>query len=314
MTLVHPWALVLLLALPACVWLLDWADKQRWEARRRFALRPGVASRANAALLLTAMALTIVAIAQPMGRDQTGASKSAGDIVFLLDVSRSMATRDGVESRLAQARAAIAEVMRRAADQRFALVVFAGNASIECPLTNDYAFLRDQLKLASRESATLGGTRIGDALRFAAQSAFDDASRNTRELVLIGDGGDDGSSPVSAAEELDQHGVRLVVIGVGEPSNPGYVPVSETDQAPYLYRGKPIRTALDSTTLKKICAGSPGCRYARLGEGAVDQTVLESKSIVSRMGTGAASMAGSLLALSAAGLLAWDCVSRRRRT
>ncbi len=311
MTLLHPWLLLLLTVLPGIFWFLRRADARRALAVRSFSPSSSAPMRSRAAIVLVALALIVVALTQPVWREGSGpATRSTPDVVFLLDVSRSMLTRDiGTASRLEQARAAIGEVMHYSAEQRLALVAFAGNASVECPLTNDYAFLRDQLKTTSRESVTLGGTRIGDAIRFAARTAFDDASRNSRVLVLLGDGGDDGSAPLAAAGELERRGIRLVIVGVGAASNPGLVPVSAADSSPYLYAGQLVRAPLDSGALQKLCAATAHCAYTGFPDTAMPKTILNGTSAVVYGKTGSA-IPGALLSLSAAALLVWEAIRR----
>ena len=128
---VHPWSLLLLAALPGWYWLSRLADIRRAQALRHFPR--AVASRASrwryaipAALLLLA-----IAMAQPAGNGGRDQARRAPDVVFLLDVSRSMNTRDHDQCRLDLARRAITAIVIRAADQRFGLVVFSVIASVE---------------------------------------------------------------------------------------------------------------------------------------------------------------------------------------
>jgi len=319
MTFLHPWALLPGFgAVPAVLWLCRWADGRRVADLRRFSAIAKMPEGTTDApflryVLAFAAGLITVAAAQPVrNAGATPVARPAVDIVFLLDVSRSMFTRDRAQSRIEQARTAIGDVLDHAAEQRFGLVVFAGNGSVECPLTNDYGFLLAQLKKASRDSVTTGGTRTGDAIRFAARTAFDDASRNARELVLIGDGGDDDTSPESAAAELSRRGVRLVVAGVGDASAPGFVPASESDASPILFRGKPVTAKLDSEALQSICKAHAHCVYTTLPDTAFQAAVLDGSRNRPESGQalGPAGSTGSILALAAAVLLAGEYLLR----
>jgi Ca-activated chloride channel homolog len=303
--LLHPWALLLFIALPFLYWLSQRADFLKSADLRRFTSRDALApSKARTRYFpLIALGLTVVAIVQPTWRTAQYAH-SGLDVVFLLDVSRSMLTRDTGQTRIGHARELIAQVVAHAANERFGLVVFAGDASLECPLTNDYVFLRDQLKRVSRDSVTLGGTRLGDAIRFSARSAFDDASRNARELVLVTDGDDEASSPNTAAGELNGRGIQLIVIGVGNTSG-AFVPKSESDPTPMLYEGKPVLTKLDSATLQRICAANVGCQYLQEQDREVQETVLRNSSKAGNSFTEVQPVA-ALLSLVAAALLGWE--------
>jgi Mg-chelatase subunit ChlD len=307
----YPWGLDLLLALPGIYWLFRRGDKLRAEAVRKFSLRLTASehSRHTRYVIMTAFGLAATAATQPVWPAAGKAATGTGlDIVFLLDVSRSMFTRDGVQSRIDQARAAIGEVTHHAADERIGLVVFAGNASVESPLSYDYEFLRSRLKTASRDSVTVGGTRLGDAIRFAARTSFDDGSKNVRELVLMSDGGDDQSAPETAAAELAKRGIRLVVSGVGDAIAPGIVPNSERDRTPVMYRGKPVIARPDFALLQHLCQASANCVYAALPDPGLSKTVLQNVSRTSDAAAGS-SLIGSVLALVAAVLLAAESLT-----
>jgi Ca-activated chloride channel family protein len=308
---VHPWGLLLLAALPGWFWLSRFADAQQMQALRRFPQAASSPAQKWRYLIPAALSLLAVAIAQPVGNGERDQAHRAPDVVFLLDVSRSMNTRDHEQSRLDLARLAITAIVNRAADQRFGLVVFSGNASVECPLTNDYSFLRAQLRSVSRNSVTLGGTRVGDAIRFAVRTAFDDASRNARELVLISDGGDAAGSPAKASAELEKRGIRLVVAGVGDPETKAYVPATEEDSLPVFYRGHPVVAPLDAEALNSICRAAKNCAYADLESSSLTRLVEDRKALFAGTGTGGSITASSLLTLAAALLLAGESIRRQ---
>jgi len=312
---VHPSGLLLLLALPGWYWLLRFADAQRAKAMKQF---PGAATpradrwsdRRWRHLITAALLLLALAIAEPVRNGERDQARGAPDVVFLLDVSRSMNTRDHEQSRLDLARSAITAIINRAADQRFGLVVFSGNASLECPLTNDLSFLRAQLRAVSRNSVTVGGTRMGDALRFAARTAFDDASHNARELVLISDGGDEAGTPVKAASELEKRGVRLVVAGVGDPATRAFVPAGEGDSLPVFYQGHPVVAPLDARALNDLCRAARHCAYTDLASGNLAHLVEDRTALFAGAGNGEAMTVSSLLTLASALLLAGEYVRR----
>ncbi len=119
---------------------------------------------------------------------------------------------------------------------------------------------------------TRGGTRIGDAIGFAVQTAFDDVERGNKALVLVTDGGDQPtetgdqqSSPITAAAAASLRGIRLVAIGIGDPRTGATVPNSETDRAPMLYRGQPVETRLEEDVLRKIAEANLGGAYLESG-------------------------------------------------
>ncbi|HVW11235.1 MAG TPA: VWA domain-containing protein [Bryobacteraceae bacterium] len=307
---VHPWGLLLLAALPGWYWLSRFGDLRRSAALQKFrgAATPRV-QRWWRHLVPAALLLIALAIAEPVRSGQRSQSPQTPDIVFLLDVSRSMNTRDREKSRLDLARSAITAIVNHAADQRFGLVVFSGDASLECPLTNDAGFLRMQLIAVSRNSVTVGGTRVGEAIRFAARTAFDDASRKARELVLISDGGDETNAAIQAAAELEKHGIRLVVAGVGDPATRAYVPAGEGEDLPVFYQGHPVIAPLDAEALQHICQAAKNCAYTDLASGNLERAVDDRSALFA--GAGENVTASSVLAVAAALLLAGESAWRR---
>jgi len=217
-------------------------------------------------VLLAAMALAL-AMARPVWRPEGPpvAAKRTGDVVFLLDVSRSMLADDAAPNRLALAKRIAADLAAQLKGERVALVTFAGNAALQCPLTLDYAYFRERLDTASMDSVTRGGTRLGDAIGFAARTAFDDVERSNKSLVLLTDGGDQESSPDAAAAEAWQRGIRLLATGIGDEQAGALVPNSETDRTPLLYRGRPVVTRMDAPALRAIAAANRGGAYLESG-------------------------------------------------
>ncbi len=167
------------------------------------------------------------------------------------------------------------------------------------------------MKAASRESVTAGGTQIAEAILLAARSAFDDASRNTRELVLISDGGEGDPNAATAMAELAQRGIRLLVVGVGDEKQAKVVPTSENDPTPLQYQGKVVTTRLDREALRKICDAGSHCAYTTIPDDTIARTILDSRSLFARAGQGTAPMIATILWLAAAALLVWESLAER---
>jgi Ca-activated chloride channel family protein len=253
MRLANPQALLLLLALPALAALY-----RRGDARRRAALgawggRTAIAPKQlPRGVLLAAMVVLTLALARPVPvSPPVAAAPKTGDLVFLLDVSRSMLADDAAPTRLGRAKAIIAGILTQLKGDRVALIAFAGNTSVECPLTVDYAFFQEVLDATGPDAVTRGGSQLGDAIRFAADQGFDDLARENKQLVLLSDGEDHGGAPAEAAREAARRGVHILAIGVGDESG-ALVPQSETDRTPFLYQGRPVQTRLDARTLQSV--------------------------------------------------------------
>jgi Ca-activated chloride channel family protein len=262
--LAHPYALLWLAAIPVIAAVFAWGDRKRASAVARFSSSASrqvnmARRRYKRICILVAAVCLILALSKPVWKGSSVAQdEKGGDVVFLLDVSRSMLSTDVLPSRLAQAKTIIARLARQVHDQRIALVVFAGVPSVQCPLTIDEAFFHTLLDNASPESVARGGTRIGDAMRFSLDSVFDSAVRGRKQLIIVSDGGDQDTVPIAAAQSAIRLGIGLLVVGVGDEKTGALVPVSESDPTPMLYRGQPVRTRLERSLLEAIAVAGAG--------------------------------------------------------
>jgi Ca-activated chloride channel homolog len=264
---VHPNLLLLLLLTPALAGLFAWADRKRRLALERFApSRTGRANEVDASrrtrkrlCILIATLCLIIALSQPVW---TRASKDSvgdtGDVVFLLDVSRSMLSADIAPTRLARAKSIVGGVAQKLRRERMALVAFAGVPAVQCPLTIDKAFFEATLERSSGDSVARGGTKIGDAIQLALAAVFDDVVRARKLLVIVTDGGDQDSLPALAAKAAAARGIGLLVVGIGEQRAGALVPTSESDPTPIVYNGEQVRTKLERETLRAIAAAGSG--------------------------------------------------------
>ncbi len=218
----------------------------------------------KAVLLVCAFVSIVIALTEPKWNPKPLQIKRAGrDIVILLDTSRSMLAEDIKPSRLERAKIAIADLLERLAGDRIAIVTFAGNSTVKCPLTQDYAFVRMVLADISTESNSRGGTMIGDAVRKATEDVFDRQSRKYKDIILITDGEDHDSFPVQAAEKAAESGARIITVGLGDENEGSRIPVTAPDgEKTFLkYRGRQVWSRLDADTLRKVVYATKGGKY-----------------------------------------------------
>lgn len=232
-------------------------------------------SAAEAVCLTVALVLSVTALAGPAWEKKRQPVEAEGrDVAFLVDVSQSMLARDLNPNRLIQARTAIKDTVDLLAGDRAALVAFAGNAVVLSPLTTDYRFLRTAVDELSVNSVDRGGTLLGDALRKTMQFIFPDSesSDGYRDIILITDGEDQGSFPVQAAEEAGRKGIRLICIGLGDENTGTRIPVTDPSGTErfLMYRGKEVWSRLNSQTLRKMAAATPGGKYLNISRGSFD--------------------------------------------
>lgn len=275
-----PVALNWLLLLPLAALLLLRAQRLRTLALRRFVSSKLLATLAaefnsrkalaKTLLLLTGSALMILGLARPAWNPQPDTVARQGrDIVFIVDVSRSMLAEDVLPNRLERAKIAIGDVVGSLRGDRVALIAFAGRAVVVCPLTTDYGFFRLALEGLGPYSVTRGGTMIGDAIRLALSEAFDDAHARFRDIILLSDGEDHGSFPVEAASRARQMGVRIIAIGLGDDEVGSTIPVPDEHGGtqPLTYQGEIVRTHLHGDLLRDVVLASANGRYLHVATG-----------------------------------------------
>ena len=292
---VHPEAFLLLwLLLPLlAAWFL--AAPARRRAARRFRAAGAVTGAARnmrpllAGLTLVGYAALVVAVARPGWESQATTLERRGrDVVFVVDVSRSMLAEDLAPNRLERAKLAILDTLEQLSGDRVALVAFAGSAVVKSPLTFDYGFFRLAVQQLSVTSVARGGSLIGDALRTVRDQVFDDRTVEYRDVLLITDGGDHDSFPAAAAEELGQRGVRLLAVGLGDDSAGQPIPRDGSsaggEPAFVEHAGQMVLSKLDADLLRAIAGATPGGRYIHVATGNVDLGRLYQELIASASG------------------------------
>lgn len=279
----HIQMLALLWLLPLLGALFYYAARQRAKALRLF-FDPGMlektglaASRPRrfwkAVLLMAALVCLIAALARPAwDRKDLLIKRSGRDLVFLLDVSKSMLAADLAPNRLEQAKLAISDTIDRLQGDRVGLVAFAGTAVVKCPLTLDYGFFRMSLDDIDVQSVSRGGTMIGDALRTVLSQVFDDQAKQYKDIILITDGEDHDSFPLEAAQAAAEKGVRLIIIGLGDEHEGQRIPtVDEQGRQSFLkYQGQEVWSRLDAATLRQMAQATPGGRYLPVATGTIN--------------------------------------------
>ncbi len=224
----------------------------------------------KALLLIAAFISIVTALTEPKWNPQAQKIKREGrDVVILLDTSRSMLAEDIKPNRLERAKIAITDLMETLQGDRIAIVTFAGNSTVKCPLTQDYAFVRTALADISTESTSRGGTLIGDAIRKAAEEVFDRKSREYKDIILITDGEDHESFPIQAAEKAASEGIRIIAIGLGDENEGSRIPITGPDGAKNFlkYEGQEVWSKVDGDTLRKVVYATEGGKYLSVEPG-----------------------------------------------
>jgi Ca-activated chloride channel family protein len=232
-----------------------------------------VRQRWKAALILACFFLLITGLARPAWNlQQTTIKRTGRDVVFVLDVSKSMLAEDLAPNRLERAKIAITDVIDSLHGDRVGLVAFAGTAAVKCPLTLDYGFFSMMLANISTDDISRGGTMIGDAIRTVMDQVFDSLEKQYKDIILITDGEDHDSFPIEAAKEAASQGVRLFIVGLGDENEGKRIPITDASgRRTFLkYRGQEVWSRLDAETLRQMAMATPGGRYLNVATGTVD--------------------------------------------
>ncbi|MDF7806523.1 VWA domain-containing protein [Pontiellaceae bacterium B12219] len=270
----NPGMLLWLWLVPAAAVLFIRAAVKRKKALLAFGASGRAISRKREAFsACTALALIVIALAQPAWNLQEQQLQESGrDVIFLLDVSRSMLAEDMHPNRLEHAKTAILDCVENLNGDRVALVLFAGSAEVRCPLTVDYDYFRMALRQASPDSIGAGGTMIAHALDRTAEKLLSPDNAGMQDLILITDGEDmiQGLDEVEAVQRLEDVGVRFIAIGLGDRLRGSRIALEdeETGTRAFMKHGNTeVWTKLQSETLRRMTEATVNGIYFDVGNG-----------------------------------------------
>jgi Ca-activated chloride channel family protein len=187
-------------------------------------------------------------------------------MVLALDVSASMLVSDVRPNRLQRAKREIAGVFDRLAGDRVGLVVFAGDAFVQCPLTLDASAARLLLDAVDARSAGRPGTAVAEAIKTAA-GMFEQDEKQFKILIIVTDGESHEGDALAEAEVAAEQGIRIYTVGVGTPAGEP-VPVYDEEGQEAGFKkdegGQVVLSKLDEVTLQKVAVATGG-RYFRAG-------------------------------------------------
>ena len=218
----------------------------------------------KAAFVVLTLVCFSLALARPQFGTRSETVRQTGfSVMVALDVSNSMLAEDIRPNRLIRAKYAVRSLVRKLRNDRIGLVVFAGSAFLQCPLTADYSIV--ELFLDGVDTQTVGtqGTAIAEALRIAGQS-FQQDHKGYKAVVLITDGEDHQDDPAAVAAELAALDVRVYVVGVGTPQG---VPIPVKDEDGMVAghmrdrTGEVVMSRLDESTLRRVAETTGGAYY-----------------------------------------------------
>ena len=169
-------------------------------------------------LLLIALVLLIVAAARPQfGQKEKTIKRQGIEVMVALDISNSMLAEDVAPNRLDRAKQMLSKMIDNMVDDKVGLVVFAGEAFTQLPITCDYVSAKMFLNTITPNLIQTQGTAIGTALQTAITSFGSTESEAGRAIILITDGENHEDDAIAAAKKAHELGIKVFVIGIGKP-------------------------------------------------------------------------------------------------
>ncbi|MBQ4012888.1 MAG: VWA domain-containing protein [Bacteroidales bacterium] len=212
-------------------------------------------------LLAAAWFFFVIGLARPQLGARLKEHQSQGvEVMVALDVSNSMLAEDYSPNRLERSKLAISRLVDKLQGDRIGLVVFAGEAFVQLPITADYVSAKVFLKSIDTESVPIQGTALSEALMASARS-FSTQSERSRAIILISDGEDHEGEAIEAARAIAEQGIRIYCIGVGSPQGK---PIPKNGSLLKDASGEIVVTRLNEEILQEI-AGAGNGKYVRAG-------------------------------------------------
>lgn len=173
-----------------------------------------------------ALAFLIISLTNPkMGTKLETVKRQGVDIVFALDVSKSMVAEDIAPNRLEKAKQIITKIVENLGSDRVGIIIYAGNSYPLLPITTDYAAAKMFLQNANTDMVSSQGTAINDAIE-RALTYYDDNEQTNRFLVIVSDGEDHEENTLELAKQAAEKGIKIYTVGIGTAKG-GPIPLRE---------------------------------------------------------------------------------------
>jgi Ca-activated chloride channel family protein len=211
-------------------------------------------------ILTLAFACLIIALVNPKIGTKTETVKREGiDIVFAVDVSKSMLCEDIAPSRLDKSKQIISQVIKELGNDRIGVVAYAGSAFPVLPLTTDYGVAKMFVQSMNPGMVSSQGTSLEEAIKIS-ESYFDEKSKTSKLVILISDGEDHSEGAKTTAEEATKAGLKILTIGVGTAKG-GPIPLKRNGVVESFQRDRQnevVITKLNEASLQQIAKATKG--------------------------------------------------------
>jgi len=226
-------------------------------------------------ILQVALALLIVMLARPQMGTKISHEKRIGiETIIALDISNSMRAEDVVPSRLDRSKMMVENLVDHFTNDKIGLIVFAGDAFVQLPITSDYVSAKMFLSSIDPSMIATQGTDIATAIDMATHS-FTQEEGIGKAIIVITDGEDHEGGALEAAEAAKEHGMRVYVLGVGSTSG-APIPIPGTGDYMKDNTGNTVMSALNDEMCKQLAQAGGGA-YIHVENNSAAQEQLDSE-------------------------------------
>ena len=211
-------------------------------------------------IISLALSCFIVALVNPkVGTKLETVKREGVDVVFAIDVSKSMLAEDIAPNRLEKSKQLVTQIINNLASDRIGIIAYAGSALPQLPITTDYASGKMFMQAMNTEMLSSHGTAISDAIELA-KTYYNDEEQTNRVLFIISDGEDHEGNVKTIAEEASKEGIKIFTIGVGSEKG-APIPIKRNgivESYKKNNQGETVITKLNTTTLNDIANEANG--------------------------------------------------------
>ena len=210
-------------------------------------------------LCLAFTCLTIAMVNPKVGTKLETVKRQGVDIVFAVDVSKSMLAEDIAPNRIEKSKQLVAQIINNLASDRIGIIAYAGKAVPQLPITTDYAAAKMFLQSMNTDMLSSQGTAINEAIQLA-RTYFNDEEQTNRVLIIISDGEDHSDLSQDIAETAAEEGIKIFTIGVGSLKG-APIPIKQNGIVLNYKKdrsGETVVTKLNEETLRAIAEEANG--------------------------------------------------------
>lgn len=209
-------------------------------------------------ILMVALILLIVAAARPQyGQREQTVKRQGIEAIIALDISNSMLAEDVAPCRLDRAKQMLSKMIDQMVDDKVGLVVFAGEAYTQLPITCDYVSAKMFLNSITPDLIKTQGTAIGAALNTAIQSFGSEETDASRAIILITDGENHEDDAAAVAARAKEMGIKVMVVGIGKPEG-SPIPIPGTNNFRKDRQGNVVVSRLNEDMCREIAKAGNG--------------------------------------------------------